>query len=49
MRAVVMRAFGNPDVLEIEDMPAPTPQAEEAPVRVAAVGRTVLQVSDSVA
>ncbi|HEX2746297.1 MAG TPA: hypothetical protein VHN16_18115 [Streptosporangiaceae bacterium] len=37
MRAVVMRAFGDPGVLEIEDVPAPSPQAGEALVRVAAV------------
>jgi len=32
-----MRAFGDPGVLEIEDVPAPSPQAGEALVRVAAV------------
>ena len=37
VRAVVMRAFGDPGVLEIEDVPAPSPQAGEALVRVAAV------------
>jgi NADPH:quinone reductase-like Zn-dependent oxidoreductase len=37
MRAVVMRAFGDPDVLEIEDVPTPSPAAGEALVRVAAV------------
>jgi D-arabinose 1-dehydrogenase-like Zn-dependent alcohol dehydrogenase len=37
MRAVVMRAFGDPDVLELEDVPAPQPAAGEALVRVAAV------------
>lgn len=37
MRAVVMRAFGDPDVLEIEDVPTPNPEGGEALVRVAAV------------
>jgi NADPH:quinone reductase-like Zn-dependent oxidoreductase len=37
MRAVVMREFGDPGVLAIEDVPDPTPQAGEALVRVAAV------------
>ena len=37
MRAVVMREFGDPGVLEIEDVPDPSPQAGEALVRVAAV------------
>ncbi len=37
MRAVVMRAFGDPDVLRIEDVPVPIPEAGEALVRVAAV------------
>ena len=37
MRAVVMRAFGDPGVLEIEEVPDPSPQAGEALVRVAAV------------
>ena len=37
MRAVVMRAFGDPDVLRIEELPTPSPEAGEALVRVAAV------------
>ena len=37
MRAVVMRGFGDPGVLEIEDVPDPSPQRGEALVRVAAV------------
>lgn len=37
MRAVVMRAFGDPDVLRMEELPTPSPEAGEALVRVAAV------------
>jgi NADPH:quinone reductase-like Zn-dependent oxidoreductase len=37
MRAVVMREFGDPGVLEIADVPDPIPRAGEALVRVAAV------------
>ena len=37
MRAAVMRKFGDPGVLRIEDVPAPRPGPGEAVVRVAAV------------
>lgn len=37
MRAVVMRTFGDPSVLRIEDVPTPRPRPGEAVVRVAAV------------
>jgi NADPH:quinone reductase-like Zn-dependent oxidoreductase len=37
MRAVVMRAFGGEDVLELDDVPDPSPGAGEALVRVGAV------------
>src|ERR671926_1564491 len=37
MRAIVMREFGGPDVLRLEDVPVPEPGAGEALVRVAAV------------
>jgi NADPH:quinone reductase-like Zn-dependent oxidoreductase len=37
MRALVMREFGDPGVLQVEDVPDPSPQAGEALVRVAAV------------
>jgi NADPH:quinone reductase-like Zn-dependent oxidoreductase len=36
MRAVVIRRHGDPDVLNIEDMPMPAPQANEALIRVRA-------------
>jgi NADPH2:quinone reductase len=37
MRAVVMRRFGGPDVLQIEDVPTPEPGPGEVLVRVGAV------------
>lgn len=37
MRAVVMRAFGNPEVLEVEDVEDPVPAGGEVLVRVRAV------------
>lgn len=37
MRAVVLRTFGGPDVLKVEDVPSPTPAAGEVVVRVHAV------------
>ena len=37
MQAVLMRRFGAPDVLEMEEVPTPTPAAGEALVRVGAV------------
>lgn len=36
MRAVVLRSYGEPDVLRIEEIPAPQPGAEEVLVRVRA-------------
>ncbi|MBO0867351.1 MAG: zinc-binding dehydrogenase [Micromonosporaceae bacterium] len=44
MRAVVMREFGDPDVLHVEQVPDPVPAAGEALVRVHAV--TVNQTLD---
>ena len=38
MRAVVCRAWGPPEALVVEDLPAPTPGAGEALVRVRACG-----------
>lgn len=38
MRAVVVREFGPPGVLEVEDVPAPAPGAGQVLVRVRAVG-----------
>src|SRR2546429_509320 len=37
MRAIVMRQFGGPDVLRLEDVPVPEPGPSEALVRVGAV------------
>jgi len=37
MRAMLIREFGDPDVLRLEEVPTPTPEAGEALVRVAAV------------
>jgi NADPH:quinone reductase-like Zn-dependent oxidoreductase len=34
MKAVVMQRYGTPDVLELKDVPAPTPKADEILVRV---------------
>lgn len=38
VRAVVMRAFGDPDVLSVEDAPRPVPLLTEVLIRVVAVG-----------
>lgn len=38
MRAIVVRAFGGPDVMKIEDVPVPSPAAGQILVRVRAVG-----------
>src|SRR5919205_618385 len=37
MRAIVMREFGGPDVLRLEEVPVPEPGPGEALVKVAAV------------
>jgi NADPH:quinone reductase-like Zn-dependent oxidoreductase len=34
MKAVVMESYGTPDVLELRDVPKPTPKANEVLVRV---------------
>ena len=34
MKAVVMESYGTPDVLELRDVPKPTPKAREVLVRV---------------
>jgi NADPH:quinone reductase-like Zn-dependent oxidoreductase len=34
MKAIVMHSFGNPDVLKIEELPMPVPQADEVLVKV---------------
>jgi NADPH2:quinone reductase len=38
MKAIVIPTFGGPDVLQLQDLPAPIPAAGEALVRVAAAG-----------
>jgi NADPH:quinone reductase-like Zn-dependent oxidoreductase len=38
MKAAVVRRFGGPDVIEIEELPRPEPQSMEVLVRVAAAG-----------
>ncbi len=38
MKAIVVRAFGGPEVLTIEDVPAPSPQAGQMLIRVKAIG-----------
>src|ERR1044071_2365 len=38
MKAIVVREFGGPDVMKLEDVPVPTPGAGQLLVRVAAVG-----------
>ena len=38
MKAVVVRAFGGPEVLKIEDVPAPSPGPAQVLIRVKAVG-----------
>lgn len=43
MRAVVLREFGPPDRLRVEEVPAPEPGAGEVSVRVAAVGVQFLE------
>src|SRR5829696_4053135 len=38
MRAIVVRAFGGPEVMQIEEVPQPSPAAGEVLVRVRAIG-----------
>src|ERR1700728_2049472 len=38
MKAVVIHSFGNVDVLKLEDLPMPVPQADEVLVKVNAAG-----------
>lgn len=38
MKAIVVRAFGGPDVLKVEEVPAPSPGAGQLLIRVKAVG-----------
>lgn len=38
MRAIVMREFGGPDVLRLEDVPEPAPRAGHSPVEVSLAG-----------
>ncbi|MFF4281969.1 zinc-binding alcohol dehydrogenase family protein [Streptomyces kronopolitis] len=38
MRAIVMREFGGPDVLRLEDVPEPAPRGGHSPVEVALAG-----------
>lgn len=44
MKALVVRAHGGPEVLQIEDRPAPEPRADEALVRIEAAGLNHLDV-----
>jgi NADPH2:quinone reductase len=44
MRAIAIRAFGDPDVLEVQDRPVPHPATGEILVRVAAAGVNRLDV-----
>src|SRR5918996_4337856 len=44
MKAIVIREFGNPDVLKLEDVPQPTPEAGEIVIKVRAA--TVNQTLD---
>ena len=38
MKAILVRQFGGPEVLTLEDLPDPTPGAADVLVRVQAVG-----------
>lgn len=44
MKAIVVRAHGGPDVLELTEVPAPIPEPAEAVVQVAAAGVNFLDV-----
>ena len=46
MKAVVVTAFGGPEVLELRDLPIPVPQAGEALVKVAAAGINYMDVGN---
>jgi len=38
MRAIVIKRYGGPEVLEIEERPIPTPKADQALIQVKAFG-----------
>src|SRR5437870_2022413 len=38
MKAILVREFGGPDVMKIEDVPSPTPSASQVLIRVKAIG-----------
>ena len=38
MKAIVVRAFGGPEVLRVEEVPAPAPGAGAAVVAIKAIG-----------
>lgn len=46
MKAIVVTAYGGPEVLELRDLPTPVPQAGEALVKVAAAGINYMDVGN---